>query len=231
VAETGRRGKSLAPYTTKNPTPSSRPAVEKLRRLVVEYWIHYERFFGFGERDIPRAEEMADGSANEAVGERVRFEVLEDRNRLNMPDLGKPTAEEFQKLCDRFHEWRRRCRRGSRRQAAREPPTCQHVVADADSLRALASVAEDILSHSVAVGRDNFMRRRYSRRYAGYAWLVESRAVKLYREGIQTNPQRRGRMKIGSEQLDDAWFQLVGLFNICDGGKPPGEFWYSDSVF
>ncbi|KAK4034660.1 hypothetical protein C8A01DRAFT_18573 [Parachaetomium inaequale] len=215
-------------------------AIEKLRRWVVGYWIHYGRFCGFGEPDIARAEKKADGSVNDALGERLRFEVLEDRERLNMPDLGKTTAEDIQTLCNRFHKWVASVGEDPDTRPPADPRLVNFVVVDAESLRALASVPENVLPHGVAADREEFIRRRYSPCYAGYAWLVDHRAVKLYREGVQVNPRRRGWMKIGSEQLDDAWSQLVGLLMMGDGGamiecsdsgEGSGEFWYSDSVF
>jgi hypothetical protein len=36
---------------------------------------------------------------------RLRLEVVEDKDRLNMPDLEKATVDDIQALCDRFHEW------------------------------------------------------------------------------------------------------------------------------
>jgi hypothetical protein len=207
-------------------------SINNLRRWVAGYWVHYSRFSGFREDDHAQARARADGSVNDALGERLRFEVLENRERLNVPDISKATAADIQTLCDQFHEWVV----GVGADPADEPPEsprlCNFLVVDAESLRALASVPEELLPHAVAVDFEKFMSRRRSKCYAGY--------VRDFVRGIETSPQDRGWMKTEARDLHDAWFLSVrmlmkgdgeGKLECCETTESPGDFWRSGSAF
>jgi hypothetical protein len=76
--------------------------------------------------------------------------------------------------------------------------------------------------------------------YGGWAWIVDPRAVRRSREGVDSDPQHRGWMKIDSRSIDDAWFLLVWLLMEGDGDgiiecdeypEKLGRFFYNGSVF
>jgi hypothetical protein len=216
------------------------PTVDKLRRWMVEYWLHYGRISGFGEEAQASAEKMSNGSVNEALGERLRFEIVEDKDRLDVPDPEKATVDEIQVLCDRFHEWVAGVGEDPEAQPPASPRLCSFLAIDAKALADLASVPDEIPPLQVAVDFEEFIRRRYSAMYNGWAWIVDPRAVRRYREGVDLDPKHRGWMRIDPGLICSAWFLLVWLLMKGDGDgmieghenpKGSGRIFYSVSVF
>jgi hypothetical protein len=156
-----------------------------------------------------------------------------------MPDIGKATAADIQTICDRFYEWVVIVGADPTDEPLESPRLCNFLVVDAESLRALASVPEELLPHAVAVDFEEFMSRRRSKCYAGYVWLVDAQAVRDFIRGIETNTQGRGWMKIEAGDLHDAWFLSVRMLmkgdeevklECCETTVGSGDFWHSGSV-
>lgn len=196
----------------------------------MSWWAHYNCFAGYGERGLERERKRQNRSINDEVVRRFRIEVIENPDKLDIPNLKNATSADLKTLCDYFSNWARSVGADpDDRGESVSPRFLDFLVLDGDALRSLSLLPDETPPQRVATDINEL---RYKRGQAdAWLWLSDYQAMQDYEEGI-TDLGCRGWMKIKIAQIEEAWFYKAGnLYSEnrgidCKDREGSGEFWY-----
>jgi hypothetical protein len=154
----------------------------------------------FGQKAIDK--QKVDGSANEEVGRRLCFELVEDKDdpRLQLQRLSEAKQENIHSLVEVFTEWV-----ASVGESLENPPSprfCDFLVLDQESLDALLRMPDT--TPPLRPAQDLAEKTKWRSDGDSFLWLVDPAAVRSHAE--DETPQKRGWMKVRIFQLDTSWF-------------------------
>lgn len=119
-------------------------AIAKLEVWMRKYHLHIHRFPLWGEKGEAQHQNKANGSINDELGRRFRVELLEDKDRLDLPHLNRAAHDDISSLCDVFDTWVASVGQDHPlAETSISPRFCDCLVVDDEALRSLAAIPED----------------------------------------------------------------------------------------
>ncbi|KAK8036729.1 hypothetical protein PG994_015226 [Apiospora phragmitis] len=120
-------------------------AIAKLEVWMRKYHLHINRFPMWGEIGEAKHRNKANGSINDELGRRFRVELLEDKDRMDLPHLNRASHDDIGSLCDVFDTWVASVGQDHPRDETTSisPRFCDCLVVDEEALRSLAALSED----------------------------------------------------------------------------------------
>ncbi|KAK7959302.1 uncharacterized protein PG986_004156 [Apiospora aurea] len=218
-------------------------AIAKLKRWIRQYYVHKTRFSPWGG-EKGEASHKPDGCINAEIARRLRFDILQDAEELNIPRIRDAARADIERVCDVFARWVAGRRGDVDVGCQRNPRFRDCLVVDEEVLRSLLALPDETSPLRVAVDSA----QKFVWRVAGFAFLwkfepwfirhsapytVETSFCYEYSRVLT----RRGWTKIEAEDLDNLWlyrFQrpnkeeehLASKEVEIDGVK---DYWY-DSI-
>ncbi|KAF6822003.1 hypothetical protein CPLU01_12281 [Colletotrichum plurivorum] len=201
-------------------------AMRRLERWVVQYYVHATRFPMFGEKG--EKWKKADGILNDYLGSRFRLDVVEDKERLDLQDLGKASYEDIKNLCSRFREWITSVGGDPNEEFPISPRLYDFTVIDEGALRVLAALPEETPPLRVAATWEE-KREWLKESDFAYMWLIDYKAVERW-DG--KDPLFRGWGKLEPYSISNTWFQRSSrldrdnwVLTVHEQPKGSGDYW------
>ncbi|KAK8119696.1 ankyrin repeat-containing domain protein [Apiospora kogelbergensis] len=201
-------------------------AIAKLDVWMRKYHLHIHRFPMWGEKGEAQHQKKANGSINDELGRRFRVELLEDKDRLDLPHLNRAAHDDICFLCDVFDTWVARVGQDPPlAETSISPRFCDCLVVDDEALRSLAALPEDPPQLHVAADcatkqvrytayRDGMFRtfrlpqeQKWRGDASAFLWLLDTRSVRRFAPDPDQFPTFRGWMKLNVGEIPDVWFQ------------------------
>ncbi|KAK1761701.1 hypothetical protein QBC33DRAFT_582207 [Phialemonium atrogriseum] len=178
-------------------------------------------------------DQKSNGSVNEELGRRFRVEVVEDKDKLNLPNLDDATFEDIKAFRRYFDQWVVALGEDpSTAEYSTSPRLCDFLLVDSASLRSLAALPDRTPPLCLAV--DFAEKQGWQKDGSAHVWLVDCRAVGRYDEGNRS-PERRGWMKLDTCNIQDCWLIRASrldredwMLGCAERPEGSGNYWYDD---
>ncbi|KAK8104931.1 hypothetical protein PG999_008290 [Apiospora kogelbergensis] len=181
-------------------------AIAKLEDWMRKYHLHIHRFPIWGEKGEAQHQKNTNGSINDELGRRFRVELLEDKDRLNLPHLNRASHDDICSLCDVFDTWVASVGQDPPlAETSISPRFCDCLAVDDEALRSLAALSED--PPQLHVAADCATKQKWRGDASAFLWLLDTRSVRRFAPNPDQFPTFRGWMKLNVGEIPDVWFQ------------------------